>query len=49
MKLVADFTVQQLIEEADLAGWQRVEFPTALMNAADYRLSMVEQEATLEP
>jgi hypothetical protein len=40
--------VQLLVEEAHLVGWQRVEFLTAVMDAANARLSALEEERDLE-
>jgi hypothetical protein len=36
-----------LVEEAHLVGWQRVEFLTAVMDAANDRLSAIEQETDI--
>lgn len=38
--LTVDFAVQVLIEEAQMIGWQRVEYLTAIMDAANVRLDM---------
>ena len=43
-----DYAVQLLVEEAHLVGWQRVEFLTAIMDAANARLSALEEEVELE-
>ncbi len=43
----ADYVVQLLVEEAHLIGWQRVEFLTAIMDAANARLSSIEEETDL--
>jgi hypothetical protein len=47
LEQVVDFAVQLLAEEALLAGWSKVEFLTALLDAADARLSAMEQERSL--
>lgn len=46
--LSVGYAVQLLIEEAQLIGWQRVDFLTAIMDAANARLSAIEDEAELE-
>ncbi len=43
-----DFAVQVLLEEAHTLGWQRVEFLTAVMDAANNRLSAIEEERELD-
>ena len=43
-----DYAVQLLLEEAHTLGWQRVEFLTAIMDAASNRLSALEEERELE-
>ena len=43
-----DFAVQLLVEEAHLVGWTRVEFLTAVLDAANNRLSALEEERELE-
>ena len=43
-----DFAVQLLVEEAHTLGWQRVEFLTAVMDAANARLSALEEERELD-
>lgn len=43
-----DYAVQLLAEEAHLVGWQRVEFLTAIMDAANARLSALEDDGELE-
>lgn len=43
-----DFAVQLLVEEAHLVGWTRVEFLTAVLDAANNRLSAIEEERELE-
>lgn len=43
-----DFAVQLLVEEAHTVGWQRVEFLTAVMDAANARLSALEEERELD-
>lgn len=43
-----DYAVQLLLEEAHTLGWQRVEFLTAIMDAADNRLSALEEDRKLE-
>jgi hypothetical protein len=48
LEQVVDFAVQLLAEEAQLAGWNKVEFLTAVLNAADARLSAMEQERSLD-
>ncbi|KQS67613.1 hypothetical protein ASG39_22740 [Rhizobium sp. Leaf371] len=48
LKLAVDYAVQLLIEEAHLVGWQRVEFLTAVMDAANDGLSAIEQETDTE-
>lgn len=47
LKQVVDFAVQPLSEEAQLAGWSKVEFLTAVLDAADARLSTLEDERSL--
>lgn len=44
LRLVADYAVHLLVEKAHLVGWQRVEFVTALMDAANDRLSALEPQ-----
>jgi hypothetical protein len=36
------------VEEAHLVGWTRVEFLTAILDAANARLSAIEEERELE-
>ena len=48
LKLAVDYAVQLLVEEAHLVGWQRIEFLTAIMDAANDGLSAIEQEADIE-
>jgi hypothetical protein len=43
-----DYAVQLLLEEAHTLGWQRVEFLTAVMDAANNQLSAIEEERELE-
>ena len=43
-----DYAVQLLVEEAHLVGWTRVEFLTAVLDAANARLSAIEEETELE-
>jgi hypothetical protein len=43
-----DYAVQLLVEEAHLVGWTRVEFLTAVLDAANARLSALEEETELE-
>jgi hypothetical protein len=43
-----DYAVQLLVEEAHLVGWTRVEFLTAVLDAASARLSAIEEETDLE-
>ncbi len=43
-----DYAVQILVEEAHLVGWTRVEFLTAILDAANARLSAIEEERELE-
>lgn len=43
-----DFAIQLLVEEAHLVGWTRVEFLTAILDAANNRLSVIEGERELE-
>lgn len=43
-----DFAVQLLVEEAYTVGWQRVEFLTAVMDAANARLSALEEDRELD-
>ena len=43
-----DYAVQLLVEEAHLVGWTRVEFLTAVLDAANARLSAIEEERDLE-
>jgi hypothetical protein len=43
-----EYAVQLLLEEAHLLGWQRVEFLTAVMDAANNQLSAIEEERVLE-
>lgn len=47
LKLAVDYAVQLLVEEAHLVGWHRVEFLTAVMDAANDRLSAIEQETEI--
>jgi hypothetical protein len=37
-----------LLEDAHTLGWQRVEFLTAVMDAANNQLSVIEEERELE-
>jgi hypothetical protein len=39
-----DFAIQLLVEEPHLVGWTRVEFLTAVLDAANNRLSALEEE-----
>lgn len=43
-----DYAIQLLVEEAHLVGWTRVEFLTAVLDAANARLSALEEERELE-
>jgi hypothetical protein len=43
-----DFAVQILAEEAHLVAWQRVEFLTAIMDAANSRLAAIEDQRELD-
>ena len=43
-----DYAVQLLLEEAHTLGWQRIEFLTAVMDAADAQLSALEEEREIE-
>lgn len=47
LEQVVDFAVQLLSEEAQLAGWSKVEFLTAVLDAADARLSTLVDERSL--
>lgn len=49
LKIAVDYAVQLLVEEAHLVGWQRVEFLTTVMDAANDRLSAIEQDTAIEP
>lgn len=42
-----DYAVQLLVEEAHLVGWTRVEVLTAVFDAANARLSAIEEERDL--
>ncbi|KQS75191.1 hypothetical protein ASG25_20750 [Rhizobium sp. Leaf384] len=48
LEQTVDFAVQLLLEEAHTLGWQRVEFLTAVMDAANNQLSAIEEERELE-
>ena len=39
-----DFALPLFVEEAHTVGWQRVEFLTAVVDAANSRLSALEEE-----
>ncbi|MFK0335479.1 hypothetical protein ACIQUB_30660 [Rhizobium sp. NPDC090275] len=43
-----DYAIQLLVEEAHLVGWTRVEFLTAVLDAANARLSVIEDERELD-
>lgn len=43
-----DYAIQMLVEEAHTLGWQRIECLTAVMDAANNRLSALEEERVLE-
>lgn len=43
-----DFAIQLLVEEARTIGWQRAEFLTAIMDSANARLSVLEEERQLD-
>jgi hypothetical protein len=43
-----DFAIRLLVEEAHTIGWQRSEFLTAIMDSADARLSVLEEERQLD-
>jgi hypothetical protein len=43
-----DFAIQLLAEEAELAGWSKIEFLTAVMDTADARLATIEEEKRLD-
>jgi len=43
-----DFAVQLLVEEAHLVGWTRIEFLTAIMDAANSRIATIEEERQRE-
>jgi hypothetical protein len=48
LEQTVDYAVQLLLEEAHTLGWQRVEFLTAVMDAANNQLSAIEEERELE-
>jgi hypothetical protein len=48
LEQTVDYAVQLLLEEAHTLGWQRVEFLTAVMDAANNQLSALEEERELE-
>jgi hypothetical protein len=43
-----DFAIQLLVEEGHLVGWTRVEFLTAVLDAANNRLSALEEKREFE-
>ncbi len=43
-----DYAVHLLTEEAHTLGWQRIEFLTAMMDAANNRLSALEEDRVIE-
>lgn len=43
-----DYAVQLLVEEAHLVGWRRVEFLTAIMDAANSSLAAIEDQRELD-
>ncbi len=43
-----DYAIQLLTEEAHALGWRRVEFLTAIMDAANNCLSALEDEREIE-
>jgi hypothetical protein len=43
-----DFAIQLLVEEAHIIGWQRAKFLTAIMDCANARLSVLEDERQLD-
>jgi hypothetical protein len=47
LEQAVDFAVQLLADEAELAGWNKVEFLTAVMDSARAKLSTMEQERSL--
>ena len=48
LEQTVDFAVQLLVEEAHTVGWQRAEFLTAVMDAANNRLAALEEERQLD-
>ena len=48
LEQTVDFAVQLLAEEAELAGWNKAEFLSAVMDGAGARLSTMEQERSLD-
>ncbi len=48
LEQTVDYAVQLLVEEAHLVGWQRVEFLTAVIDAANGQLSAIEEERDLK-
>lgn len=43
-----DYAVQLLVEEAHLVGWTRVEFLTAIVEAATSRMAAIDEERELD-
>lgn len=43
-----DYAIQLLLEEARSVGWTAAEFLTAIMDAADTRLSTLEDQPRLD-
>lgn len=48
LDMAVDYAVQLLVEEAHLVGWQREEFLTSVMDAADVRLAAIAEDEELE-
>lgn len=48
LEQTVDYAIQLLLEEARSVGWTSAEFLTAVMDAADARLSALEAQTRLE-
>lgn len=48
LDLIVDYAVQILVEKAHVVGRTRVGFLTGILDAANHRLSSIEEETELE-
>ncbi len=49
LEQTVEYAIQVLVEEACLLGWTPAEFPTAIADATNVRLSAIEEEVNFKP